>query len=114
MKHRSLVEFEQTAIFHDLQLKTFFFLLTQPNLFLRVFVVVFFLTERSIRPWILLGWENTECNIIIIRRRESLSLNMLDFDSFVTDSIGDCNIPGNATLLYDIKFVRLYSGNRSQ
>ncbi|AET04546.1 putative peptidylprolyl isomerase [Medicago truncatula] len=27
---------------------------------------------------------------------------------------GDCNIPGNATLLYDIKFVGLYSGNRSQ
>ncbi|XP_058731470.1 photosynthetic NDH subunit of lumenal location 4, chloroplastic-like [Vicia villosa] len=25
---------------------------------------------------------------------------------------GDCNIPGNATLLYDIKFVGLYSGNR--
>ncbi|KAJ1412860.1 FKBP-type peptidyl-prolyl cis-trans isomerase domain [Sesbania bispinosa] len=24
---------------------------------------------------------------------------------------GDCNIPGNATLLYDIKFVGLYSGN---
>jgi len=80
-----------------------------------VLVFVFFLIERSIRPWILLGWEDIECNIIIIiRRRESLSLNMLDFDSFVTDSIGDCNIPGNATLLYDIKFVGLYSGNRSQ
>ncbi|XP_059308067.1 photosynthetic NDH subunit of lumenal location 4, chloroplastic [Lycium barbarum] len=25
---------------------------------------------------------------------------------------GDCNIPGNATLIYDIKFVELYSGNR--
>ncbi|KAK4356640.1 hypothetical protein RND71_025611 [Anisodus tanguticus] len=25
---------------------------------------------------------------------------------------GDCNIPGNATLVYDIKFVELYSGNR--
>ncbi|KAJ8769617.1 hypothetical protein K2173_005220 [Erythroxylum novogranatense] len=25
---------------------------------------------------------------------------------------GDCNIPGNATLLYDIKFVEIYSGNR--
>ncbi|KAF7834259.1 photosynthetic NDH subunit of lumenal location 4, chloroplastic [Senna tora] len=24
---------------------------------------------------------------------------------------GDCNIPGNATLLYDIKFVGIYSGN---
>ncbi|KAL2343025.1 hypothetical protein Fmac_004310 [Flemingia macrophylla] len=27
---------------------------------------------------------------------------------------GDCNIPGNATLLYDINFVELYSGNRSK
>lgn len=26
---------------------------------------------------------------------------------------GDCNIPANATLLYDIKFVGIYSGNRS-
>uniref|UniRef100_A0A0F7H197 peptidylprolyl isomerase n=1 Tax=Monsonia marlothii TaxID=163685 RepID=A0A0F7H197_9ROSI len=26
---------------------------------------------------------------------------------------GDCNIPGNATLLYDIKFVGMYSGNAS-
>uniref|UniRef100_A0A0F7H0Y1 peptidylprolyl isomerase n=1 Tax=Pelargonium citronellum TaxID=73188 RepID=A0A0F7H0Y1_9ROSI len=26
---------------------------------------------------------------------------------------GDCNIPGNATLLYDINFVEIYSGNRS-
>lgn len=26
---------------------------------------------------------------------------------------GDCNIPGNATLLYDINFVGVYSGNRS-
>lgn len=43
--------------------------------------------------------------------RSSESLNMLDFDIFVTDSIGDCNIPGNATLLYDIKFVGRYSGN---
>ncbi|CAN1224589.1 Photosynthetic NDH subunit of lumenal location 4, chloroplastic [Linum grandiflorum] len=25
---------------------------------------------------------------------------------------GDCNIPGNATLVYDIKFVEVYSGNR--
>ncbi|KAK4366782.1 hypothetical protein RND71_014662 [Anisodus tanguticus] len=25
---------------------------------------------------------------------------------------GDCNIPGNATLVYDINFVELYSGNR--
>ncbi|KAF3634171.1 Photosynthetic NDH subunit of lumenal location 4, chloroplastic [Capsicum chinense] len=25
---------------------------------------------------------------------------------------GDCNIPGNATLVYDIKFVDIYSGNR--
>uniref|UniRef100_A0A0F7H0Y6 peptidylprolyl isomerase n=1 Tax=Pelargonium hortorum TaxID=4031 RepID=A0A0F7H0Y6_PELHO len=25
---------------------------------------------------------------------------------------GDCNIPGNATLLYDIYFVNIYSGNR--
>ncbi|KAM7271895.1 hypothetical protein ACFE04_031109 [Oxalis oulophora] len=25
---------------------------------------------------------------------------------------GDCNIPGNATLVYDIKFVEIYSGNR--
>ncbi|KAL2906004.1 Photosynthetic NDH subunit of lumenal location 4 chloroplastic [Bienertia sinuspersici] len=25
---------------------------------------------------------------------------------------GDCNIPANATLLYDIKFVGIYSGNR--
>ncbi|XP_027364001.1 photosynthetic NDH subunit of lumenal location 4, chloroplastic [Abrus precatorius] len=25
---------------------------------------------------------------------------------------GDCNIPGNATLLYDINFVGIYSGNR--
>ncbi|XP_019462722.1 PREDICTED: photosynthetic NDH subunit of lumenal location 4, chloroplastic-like [Lupinus angustifolius] len=25
---------------------------------------------------------------------------------------GDCNIPGNATLLYDITFVEVYSGNR--
>ncbi|KAK7358941.1 hypothetical protein VNO77_00882 [Canavalia gladiata] len=27
---------------------------------------------------------------------------------------GDCNIPGNATLLYDINFVGIYSGNRSK
>ncbi|TKY60319.1 Photosynthetic NDH subunit of lumenal location 4 [Spatholobus suberectus] len=27
---------------------------------------------------------------------------------------GDCNIPGNATLLYDINFVEIYSGNRSK
>lgn len=26
--------------------------------------------------------------------------------------IGDCNIPGNAVLDYDIKFVGIYSGNR--
>uniref|UniRef100_A0A0F7H0S7 peptidylprolyl isomerase n=1 Tax=California macrophylla TaxID=337344 RepID=A0A0F7H0S7_9ROSI len=26
---------------------------------------------------------------------------------------GDCNIPGNATLLYEIKLVNMYSGNRS-
>ena len=32
----------------------------------------------------------------------------------VTDSIGDCNIPANATLLYDINFVEVYSGNRSK
>lgn len=38
----------------------------------------------------------------------------LDFDMFVTGSIGDCNIPGNATLLYDINFVEIYSGNRSK
>lgn len=25
---------------------------------------------------------------------------------------GDCNIPGNATLVYDINFVGVYSGNR--
>ncbi|CAI0554498.1 unnamed protein product [Linum tenue] len=25
---------------------------------------------------------------------------------------GDCNIPANATLVYDIKFVEIYSGNR--
>lgn len=25
---------------------------------------------------------------------------------------GDCNIPGNATLVYDISFVGIYSGNR--
>ncbi|MCE3215847.1 Photosynthetic NDH subunit of lumenal location 4, chloroplastic [Datura stramonium] len=25
---------------------------------------------------------------------------------------GDCNIPGNATLVYDINFLELYSGNR--
>ncbi|WCJ31832.1 FKBP-like peptidyl-prolyl cis-trans isomerase family protein [Euphorbia peplus] len=25
---------------------------------------------------------------------------------------GDCNIPGNATLVYDINFVEVYSGNR--
>lgn len=36
---------------------------------------------------------------------------MLDSDIFVTDSIGDCNIPGNATLLYDINFVGIYNGN---
>ncbi|ESW31721.1 hypothetical protein PHAVU_002G262400 [Phaseolus vulgaris] len=27
---------------------------------------------------------------------------------------GDCNIPANATLLYDVNFVELYSGNRSK
>ncbi|KAG6657512.1 hypothetical protein CIPAW_04G095600 [Carya illinoinensis] len=27
---------------------------------------------------------------------------------------GDCNVPGNATLLYDINFVGIYSGNRSK
>ncbi|XP_065876479.1 photosynthetic NDH subunit of lumenal location 4, chloroplastic [Euphorbia lathyris] len=27
---------------------------------------------------------------------------------------GDCNIPGNATLVYDINFVGIYSGNRKQ
>lgn len=27
--------------------------------------------------------------------------------------IGDCNIPGNAILDYDIKFVGIYSGNRA-
>lgn len=27
--------------------------------------------------------------------------------------IGDCNIPGNATLVYDINFVGIYSGNRA-
>ncbi|KHN38200.1 Peptidyl-prolyl cis-trans isomerase FKBP16-2, chloroplastic [Glycine soja] len=27
---------------------------------------------------------------------------------------GDCNIPGNATLLYDINFIEVYSGNRSK
>ncbi|XP_048437886.1 photosynthetic NDH subunit of lumenal location 4, chloroplastic isoform X2 [Pyrus x bretschneideri] len=26
---------------------------------------------------------------------------------------GDCNIPGNATLVYDINFVGIYSGNRA-
>lgn len=26
--------------------------------------------------------------------------------------VGDCNIPANATLLYDINFVNIYSGNR--
>lgn len=35
-----------------------------------------------------------------------------DFDMFVTNLAGDCNIPGNATLLYDINFVGIYSGNR--
>ncbi|XP_073156659.1 photosynthetic NDH subunit of lumenal location 4, chloroplastic [Henckelia pumila] len=25
---------------------------------------------------------------------------------------GDCNIPGNATLLYDVNFVEIYKGNR--
>ncbi|XP_027077397.1 photosynthetic NDH subunit of lumenal location 4, chloroplastic isoform X1 [Coffea arabica] len=25
---------------------------------------------------------------------------------------GDCNIPGNATLIYDVKFVDIYKGNR--
>lgn len=25
---------------------------------------------------------------------------------------GDCNIPGNATLTYDVKFVNIYKGNR--
>lgn len=48
---------------------------------------------------------------MIVIRRNSKSFTMLDFDIYVTDSIGDCNIPGNATLLYDIKFVGLYSGN---
>ncbi|KAJ4848167.1 Photosynthetic NDH subunit of lumenal location 4, chloroplastic [Turnera subulata] len=27
---------------------------------------------------------------------------------------GDCNIPGNATLVYDINFVEVYSGNRNK
>ncbi|XP_051117923.1 photosynthetic NDH subunit of lumenal location 4, chloroplastic [Andrographis paniculata] len=27
---------------------------------------------------------------------------------------GDCNIPANATLLYDVNFVELYKGNRSK
>uniref|UniRef100_A0A803KXK1 peptidylprolyl isomerase n=1 Tax=Chenopodium quinoa TaxID=63459 RepID=A0A803KXK1_CHEQI len=27
---------------------------------------------------------------------------------------GDCNIPANATLLYDINFVNIYSGNRAK
>jgi hypothetical protein len=48
-----------------------------------------------------------ECNIVI--RTSDKWLHLLDFDIFVTDSIGDCNIPGNATLLYDIKFVGLYT-----
>lgn len=26
--------------------------------------------------------------------------------------VGDCNIPANATLIYDIDFVGIYSGNR--
>ena len=26
--------------------------------------------------------------------------------------LGDCDIPGNATLLYEINFVGIYSGNR--
>lgn len=28
--------------------------------------------------------------------------------------VGDCNIPANATLIYDINFVGIYSGNRKQ
>ena len=27
--------------------------------------------------------------------------------------LGDCNIPGNAILDYDINFVGIYSGNRA-
>ncbi|GFP98113.1 peptidyl-prolyl cis-trans isomerase fkbp16-2 chloroplastic [Phtheirospermum japonicum] len=27
---------------------------------------------------------------------------------------GDCNIPANATLVYDVNFVNIYSGNRKQ
>ncbi|KAF3970603.1 hypothetical protein ACB098_02G201700 [Castanea mollissima] len=27
---------------------------------------------------------------------------------------GDCNIPGNATLLYDLNFVDIYTGNRTE
>ena len=34
-----------------------------------------------------------------------------DADATVIGCVGDCNIPGNATLLYDIKFVGIYSGN---
>ena len=34
-----------------------------------------------------------------------------DFDMFVIDLIGDYNIPGKATPLYDINFVGVYSGN---
>ena len=34
-----------------------------------------------------------------------------DFDMFVTDLIGNYNIPGKATTLYDINFVGVYSGN---
>jgi len=35
-------------------------------------------------------------------------------DTHLIVFLGDCNIPANATLLYDLNFVDIYTGNRTE
>lgn len=44
--------------------------------------------------------------------KQSFLQQLLDSDTHFLVYVGDCNIPANATLVYDINFVGIYSGNR--
>lgn len=48
-----------------------------------------------------------------IAKSSSICISYLETNCHDIVYTGDCNIPGNATLLYDINFVGVYSGNRS-
>lgn len=48
--------------------------------------------------------------------KRAFTVNFYEYIQTITSmlfvNVGDCNIPGNATLVYDINFVGIYSGNR--